>query len=100
MEVNAVIKTEQDELLDAVTRRATALYEAQLKAQMERDHRGRIVVIHPDSGEHVVADTEEEAVRRLRARQPGGLLFVRRIGPPTPGDLRFAVRLADSSPGK
>jgi len=93
-------RSRQDELLDEVTRRGAALYDTQLGADLERDHRGQMVAIHPDSGEYAVAPGEDEALRRLRARQPVGLLFVRRIGPPTPGDLRFAARLTGAFPGK
>jgi hypothetical protein len=89
-----------DQLLDEVTRRGSRIYEDQLKADLEREFLGQVVAIHPDSGEHEVAAREEEALRKLRVRQPDGLLFVRRIGPPTPSDLRLAARLAGQRRGK
>ena len=55
---------------------------------------GKVVAIHPASGEYVVAGHEEDAVSELRASRPDGLLFVRRIGLPTASDLRLAARLA------
>ncbi len=90
----------QDELLDEVTQRGSLIYETQLKAELERQHMGGYVAIHPDSGTYVVSEREEEAARRLRALQPDGLLFLRRIGPPTSGDLRLAARLTGRSGGK
>jgi hypothetical protein len=90
----------QEQLLDEVTRRGSRLYEDQLKAALERDFLGQVVAIHPDSGEYVVAAREEEALDKLRVRQPDGLLFARRIGPPTPSDLRLAVRLTGQRRGK
>ena len=57
-----------DQVLDEVTQRGCALYETQLKAGLERDYMGQMVVIHPDSGDYAVAKQEEEAVRALRAQ--------------------------------
>jgi hypothetical protein len=96
----ATTLTWQDPLLDEVAQRGSLLYEERLKTDLERDSIGEVVAIHPDSGEYVVATREEEAVGKLRARRPDGLLFVRRIGPPTASDLRLADRLTRQRRGK
>jgi hypothetical protein len=87
-------------VLDEVTQRGTKLYETQLQATLEREHLGEMVAIHPDSGAFAVAAGEEEALRRLRAKRPEGLVFMRRIGPPTPADQRLAARLTGRLRGK
>jgi hypothetical protein len=92
--------TRESELLDDITRRGLEFYESQLRSGLEQDHPGEIVAIHPDSGEYSVAPHEDDAVARLRSRQPTGLLFVRRIGPPTPADQRLAARFAGGFPRK
>jgi hypothetical protein len=86
--------------LDDVAQRGLELYESRLRVALERDHLGEMVAIHPDSGEFAVAPDEDEAVRRLRSRQAGGLLFVCRVGPPTPADQRLALRLTGGLRGK
>lgn len=94
----AAVRT--DDLLDEITRRGTERYETELRETLEREHCGEFVAIHPESGQFSVAADEEDALRRLRDKQPEGLLYLRRIGPPTAGDLRLAERLAGSVPGK
>ena len=84
---------EPQDLLDEVARRGTELYETRLRATLEREHPGELVAIHPDSGTFAGASDEEEALRRLWAQHPEGLVFLRRIGPPTPADIRLAARL-------
>lgn len=91
---------EREQAVEDVAQRGAALYETQLKVDLEREHAGKLVAIHPDSGTFVVADAEDEATRLLRIRQPQGLLLVRRIGSPTKGDLRLASRLAAHPRGK
>ena len=89
-----------DKLLDEAMKRGAQLYETQLKASLEANAMGQLVVIHPESGDYAVATHEEEAVNELRARRPNGLLFVRRVGPPTAGDMRLAARISGRFRGK
>lgn len=85
--------TRQDTLVEEALQRGAAIYESELRVALEQDAMGQLVAIHPESGDYVVAEREEDAMSGLRARCPEGVLFVRRIGPPTPGDLRLAARL-------
>lgn len=83
----------QEESRDDVTRRGLAIYEERLKDELEREHPGKVVAIHPDNGDYVIADNSPDAMRALIERHPEGQMFIRRIGPPTPGDLRLATRI-------
>jgi len=64
-----------------VARRGRALYEAQLKAVLEPEYNNRLVAIHPDSGEYVVADPTGNAMRAIRKSRPQGRLYLTKIGP-------------------
>ena len=83
---------EKETIEDEVMQRGIALYDTRLKAELERDHLGKVVAIHTDSSEYAIGADSGEAVRLLRQQHSKGLLFVRRIGPPTSGDRRFAAR--------
>jgi hypothetical protein len=89
-----------EQQLDDVTRHGLAIYEERLKETLEREYMGKVVAIHPDTGDYVVADESPEAMRAMRVRQPEGLMYIRRIGPPTPGDRRKAARFAATQFGR
>lgn len=78
---------------DDVTRRGLAIYEEQLRKTVERQHLGKVVAIHVDTGDYVVAEESPDAMRAMMARHPEGQMFIRRIGPPTASDLRLATRV-------
>jgi len=66
----------------SVAERAKDIYDKRLRAALEADHRGRFVAIEPESGDHFLADTLDEAVRAARAKHPSRLSHVVRIGFP------------------
>lgn len=76
--------------LDDVTRRGLAIYEATLKARLEPACHGKVVAIHIDSEEHVVARTSGDALRAMRKRHPEGSLLLHTIGPVS-DDLAFHI---------
>lgn len=67
---------------DEVVRRGKDLYEKQIRAQVEQQHHGDIVVIDIDSGDFEVAADHLTAARRARAKHPDGALFAVRVGYP------------------
>ena len=66
----------------SVIDRAKRIYTERLQATLEADHRGRFVAIEPESGEHFLADTLDDAVRAARARHPDRLSYTVRVGHP------------------
>ncbi len=48
-----------------------AIYERDIRAQVEADHRGEIVAIDVDSGSWAIAENARVAAQRLRAQRPG-----------------------------
>lgn len=64
----------------SVIDRAKRIYDERLRAEMEASHRDRFVAIEPESGEHFLADTLDEAVRAARDRYPARLSYAVRVG--------------------
>ena len=63
-------------------RRGTALYEQQVRPQVEAGNLGRIVALDVDTGAFEVADDTLTASRRLLARHPDAQIWCVRIGHP------------------
>jgi hypothetical protein len=66
----------------SVAERAKRIYDERLRADLEAGHHGRFVAIEPESGDHFLADTLDEAVRAARAKHPSRLSHVVRVGYP------------------
>ncbi|MCI0697049.1 hypothetical protein L0337_34210 [candidate division KSB1 bacterium] len=64
---------------EAYGQAARAIYEP-LRKQLEKDHWGEYVVIHPGNGDYAVSADEEQALEEMRAKYPGVLFFSIRIG--------------------
>jgi len=67
---------------DDVVRRAKAIYEQRLRANLEATHRGEFVCIEPDSGDHFVGPSLVEVVRAARRAHPDRITYTVRIGFP------------------
>jgi hypothetical protein len=63
-------------------RRGTALYEQQVRPQVESVHRGKVVAVDVDTGTFEVADDTLTASQRLLARHPDAQIWCVRIGHP------------------
>lgn len=63
-----------------LSRRATAIYESQLRAKLETASPERFVAIEPESGEYFLGDTLSAAVQAARTAYPDRLPFALRIG--------------------
>jgi hypothetical protein len=64
----------------SVIERAKRLYAQELRAVLEPEHSDRFVAIEPESGDHFLGDTFDEAVRLARAKHPSRLSHTIRIG--------------------
>ena len=63
-------------------RRGTALYEQQVRPQVEAGNRGRVVALDVDTGAFEVADDTLTAAHRLLARHADAQIWCVRIGHP------------------
>ena len=61
-------------------RRGKAIYEQQVRPQVEEGNRGRIVAIDIETGEFEVAENTLTACERLLARIPDAQIWCLRIG--------------------
>lgn len=64
----------------SIIERAKQIYAERLRAVLEPHHLNRFVAIEPESGEHFLADTLDEAVKLARAKHPSRLTHTIRIG--------------------
>jgi hypothetical protein len=64
----------------SVIDRAKRIYANQLQAVLESQHLNRFVAIDPESGEHFLGDTFDEAVKSARTKYPNRLSHTIRIG--------------------
>jgi hypothetical protein len=53
---------------------------AMLRADLERDHWGEILIIEPDSGDYFLANDPKEAERKFYEKHPDKLFFRLRVG--------------------
>jgi hypothetical protein len=63
-------------------RRGTALYEQQVRPQVEAGNHGKVVALDVDTGTFEVADDTLTASQRLLARHPDAQIWCVRIGYP------------------
>ena len=75
-----------------VIRKAKLVYEQQLRPALEQSDNGHFVAIEPDSGEHFVAESFDEAVRLARTKHPSKLTHTIRIGHATAFHLGGCMR--------
>jgi hypothetical protein len=83
--------------LDEVSRRGLEIYNDRLKSLLEPAQNGRVVAIHIDTGDYVVAASAPDALRAMRTTHPTGLLFRYTIGPAE--DHGLARRMAGLESG-
>jgi hypothetical protein len=74
-------------------RRGKELYQAILP-RVEAGHHGHYVVIDVETGDYEVAEKDDVAWRRLRARRPETQVWMERIGCPASMKLRMDVKPA------
>ena len=77
-------------------RRGTALYEQQVRSQVEVGNHGRIVAIDVDTAAFEVADDSLTASQRLLVRHPDAQIWCARIG--YPAVHRLGLRMRAVSP--
>jgi hypothetical protein len=61
-------------------RRGDEIYESQVRPQVEKDHRGKILAIDIETGDFEVDNSEIAACDRLEVRHPDAQIWIVRIG--------------------
>lgn len=65
---------------EEIARRGREVYEREIRRAVEREHRGRFLVLDVESGDYEIADDDLDASERLLERRPDALLYGLRIG--------------------
>ena len=66
---------------EETTRLGKAIYERDIRPQVEADHSGEYVAVDVDSGSWAIADDVLAAARRLRAQHPEAIdVWLLRVG--------------------
>jgi hypothetical protein len=68
---------------EEIGRRGQALYEQELRSQVEAEHKGKFLILDIDSGDYEIDADDLTASKRLLARKPSALLYGVRIGSTT-----------------
>ena len=67
------------EQLNQLSQKAEAFYEP-LRANLEKEHRGEFITIHPENGNYTIRSRRFDAVHEMRAKYPNVLFYTKRIG--------------------
>jgi len=65
---------------EETARRGDAIYERDIRAQIESTHRGKVVAIDIDRGAYSIADNALTASERLLAQPPDAEIWCVRVG--------------------
>lgn len=79
---------------DQIVRRGEELYEREIRAQVEPQHKGRFLVVDVESGDYEIADTAIEAIDRAQAKRADAPLYILRVGYRTA--YKFGARMRAS----
>ena len=71
-----------------IVQRGKALYEQQIRPQVETGNLGKILVINVDTGEYEMDSDHLTASDRAAARFPGAALYAMRVGGSALGRVR------------
>ena len=63
-----------------IGRRGQALYDQQLRAQVEDGNRAKVLILDVNTGDYEIDDEDLTASKRLLERRPEAVLFGVRIG--------------------
>lgn len=66
-----------------IAQRGQALYDQQLRAQMEASHPGQFLVLDIETGDYEIDVDDVAAIQRAKAKHPDAALYILRVGAPT-----------------
>jgi hypothetical protein len=68
---------------EEIVQRGQALYDQQIRAQVEASHKGEFLVLDVETGEYEIDISEVAALKRAKAKNPEDALYILRVGLPT-----------------
>ena len=68
---------------EVVASRGQAIYEQQIRDQVEARNQGKFLVVDIETGDYEIDDDDLKATKRVMAKRPDAVLYGLRIGYPT-----------------
>ena len=65
---------------EEIVERGEALYNQQIRAEVETGNEGKFLVLDIETGTYEVDEDELAAVQRAKAKKPNAVLYIMRIG--------------------
>ncbi len=65
---------------EEIAQRGQAIYDQQIRAQVETAHRGEFLVLNVETGEYEIDHNELTALQRAKTKNPDGAFYILRIG--------------------
>jgi hypothetical protein len=66
-----------------IVQRGQALYEQQIRAQVEASHPGQFLILDIETGDYEIDAEDVRALQRAKAKHPEGAFYIVRVGSPT-----------------
>jgi hypothetical protein len=66
-----------------IVRRGKEIYDRDIRAKVEPEHRGKLLAVDVDTGDYALGDTSLAALTNLRAKRPDAVAHLIRVGYPT-----------------
>lgn len=83
---------------DEVVERGKAVYEQQIRAQVEKDNIGKLMLIDVTTGHWEIGEDRIISARKLRALNPDAVMYGMRIGYPAAEKMGYWPRIARKQP--
>jgi hypothetical protein len=68
--------------IDEACRLGEEIYERDIRAKVEKDHFGEVLVLDIESGDYEIDENHLDALTRLKARRPESVCYALRVGYP------------------
>ena len=68
---------------EEIVRRGQALYDQQIRAQVETSHPGEFLVLDIETGDYETDRNELAGLKRAKAKNPDAALYILRVGEST-----------------
>lgn len=76
---------------DMIASRGEELYQQNIRANVEADHKGRFLAMDVETGDYAIADEDLDATDRLLSKRPDALVYGLRIGFPAAYRIGFKI---------
>jgi hypothetical protein len=70
-----------------IVRRGKEIYDRDIRAKVEPEHRGKLLAVDVDTGDYAIGDNSLSALNNLRLKRPDAVAFLIRVGHATAGRI-------------